>query len=134
MEQNNLTPEVKTFLRKTVKEAIDKIITLPNDTDREILGKLFTYLRQNSIMYCSKHNNYFPKTVKDLLRNYSNQYEYIGKLLSAAVAEINNNHFRSLRDSLGMMKSLVDEIENLNLKSVCVINTLDRIERSMKDE
>ena len=129
---SRLSADDKVLLRKAIKEAARLTKIEPNDTDRDILGKMFTHFRQTlGYKALPEHS---PKRMKQLLYSNAGAYEYVKQLLTAAMEKITRENVNySLKGAILIANSLTSEAESINQKSSIVIDTIDRIQRRLED-
>ena len=125
------------ILKRAMREAVKVIKVTQEDTDKDIVGKLFNHFQQYLNSYSSESWEVSRKVSRRMkkISSYSDLDTYVGKLLSAGLLEVNrlkrDNDMVILRSSLYSMRAMINEAERVNTKSEQVLNRLSEIERNI---
>ena len=128
----------KTILKRAMRQAVKLTKVGSEDTDKDVLGKIFNHFHQSLYGYTAESwelSRKIPRRMKSF-HSYSDDIaKYVSKLLSTALTEVNrinkNNEFTVLKNSLYSMRAMVNEAARVNEKSERVLRSLSEIERNI---
>jgi len=141
-----LTAKEEFVVDKYMRSACELIKILPTDTEKDIMGKIFTRFKQEARIVLAGYElgasfgrlkNIIGKATWAMSgEGYTELYvaKALRKYTKKAFKEHNSRGYKSLNNSLLMMKILNKEATDVINKSEAVIKRLAEIEKEMNNE